>query len=122
MKSGDKTETIVVRVTPKMNDILIGIASSSGKSKSEICRKLIQSAISGKNVKIESQESFLLKKRLAYELINEVNHIGTNINQIVHNVNSEYYSDYEKKKLFALMQKLTSLFQSYENKEFKESE
>lgn len=118
MKSGDKTETIVVRVTPKMNDILVGIASSSGKSKSEICRKLLQSAISGKNVKIESQESFLLKKRLAYE----INSIGVNINQIVHNVNSEYYSDYEKKKLFALMQKLTSLFQYYENKEFNESE
>lgn len=40
------------------------------------------------------------------ELMTEVNRIGTNINQIVKNVNMHYYSDYEKKKLFAMMEEV----------------
>lgn len=43
---------------------------------------------------------------LLRELINEVNHIGTNINQIVHNNNSGLYSDTDKEQLVAYMRKL----------------
>lgn len=46
---------------------------------------------------------------LLKELINEVNHIGVNINQIVKNYNSGFYSDTEKNSLFAYMQKLNRL-------------
>lgn len=42
---------------------------------------------------------------LLRELINEVNHIGTNINQIVHN-NSSLYSETDKEQLVAYMRKL----------------
>ena len=42
---------------------------------------------------------------LLKELINEVNHIGTNINQIVHN-NSGLYSETDKEQLVAYMRKL----------------
>ena len=40
------------------------------------------------------------------QLINEVNHIGTNINQITHNNTSGYYSESDKRHLFAYMRKL----------------
>lgn len=43
---------------------------------------------------------------LLKELINEVNHIGTNINQIVHNYNSGLYSEADKESLVAYMRKL----------------
>lgn len=43
---------------------------------------------------------------LLKELINEVNHIGTNINQIVHNNNSSLYSETDKEQLVAYMRKL----------------
>lgn len=43
---------------------------------------------------------------LLKELINEVNHIGTNINQIVHNHNSGVYSEDDKERLVAYMRKL----------------
>lgn len=39
-------------------------------------------------------------------LINEINHIGTNINQIVHNNNSSLYSETDKEQLVAYMRKL----------------
>lgn len=40
------------------------------------------------------------------ELINEVNRIGVNINEIVHNNNSELYSLADKERLVAYMRKL----------------
>lgn len=43
---------------------------------------------------------------LLRELINEVNHIGININQIVRNHNSGIYSEDDKKRLVAYMRKL----------------
>lgn len=43
---------------------------------------------------------------LLKSLINEVNHIGRNINQIVHNNNSELYSQADKQRLMAYMKKL----------------
>lgn len=45
---------------------------------------------------------------LLRELINEVNHIGTNINQIVHNHNSGIYSEADKECLVAYMRKLNT--------------
>lgn len=50
----------------------------------------------------------MLRKQLVYE----VNAIGKNVNQIVHNFNSEFYNEFEKKKLFALLNKLMELFQN----------
>ncbi len=43
---------------------------------------------------------------LLRELINEVNHIGTNINQIVHSHNFGIYSEDDKERLVAYMRKL----------------
>lgn len=43
---------------------------------------------------------------LMKELINEVNHIGVNINQVVRNNNSGIYSENDKQHLLAYMKKL----------------
>lgn len=51
---------------------------------------------------IRSKIEFLMIK----ELTDEINHIGININQIVRNVNMKYYSDHEKRKLFAYMEEI----------------
>ena len=45
-------------------------------------------------------------KKLLKELINEVNHIGVNINQIVKHHNASFYSQEEKTQLVAYMKKL----------------
>ncbi len=45
-------------------------------------------------------------RNLIKELINEVNHIGTNVNQIVKNNNSGLYLKDDKERLFAYMRKL----------------
>lgn len=77
-----------------------------GIKESTYIRKLLEQA-KGNPVKLETKESFFAKK----ELIQEVNYIGNNINQIVKNANSNYYYDYEKKKLFALMGELKNLLE-----------
>lgn len=80
------------------------VAEKSGKTRSECIRQLLLST-KEKEV-LESKEHYQLNKELIYE----INKIGNNINQIVKDYNSHIYTDYEKKKLFALMQKLISFF------------
>lgn len=46
---------------------------------------------------------------LLKELINEINHIGNNINQIVKNHNAQFYSEDDKTRLFAYMKKLNKV-------------
>lgn len=50
-------------------------------------------------------EVYLEEKKLVYE----INKIGNNINQIVRNNNTHIYNEAEKKKLFALMEKIKTL-------------
>ncbi len=44
-------------------------------------------------------------------LNNEINHIGVNINQIVHNHNSRLYSEEDRHRLYVLMKRLKDLIQ-----------
>lgn len=48
---------------------------------------------------------------LLKELINEVNHIGININQIVKNYNSSFYKQDDKDRLYSYMRRLNILVQ-----------
>lgn len=48
---------------------------------------------------------------LLKELINEVNHIGVNINQIVKNHNSFFYKQDDKDRLYSYMRRLNILMQ-----------
>ena len=45
-------------------------------------------------------------RKMLNALINEINHIGVNINQIVHNNNSEFYARVDKENLKAYMNKI----------------
>jgi hypothetical protein len=50
------------------------------------------------------------------QLINEVNRIGVNINEVVHNNNSELYLPSDKQHLIAYMKKLNQVMQAVEKK------
>ena len=54
----------------------------------------------------QKPNDYLEIRILLKELINEVNHIGTNINQIVYNYNFGFYSEDDKERLVAYMRKL----------------
>ena len=105
-KRGNKIKRISVRLDNEMNNYLEKCCKQSGiKNKSVIIRNIIIAAMKGNTVNIRSHEDYKLTK----ELISEINKIGVNINQIVKDVNQHYYSDYEKSKLFALLQKIIDI-------------
>lgn len=85
-------------------------AKRNGMSVSEYMRNLT------KNKPKEHPEVIKLFK----QLINEINHIGTNINQIARNCNSGIYTYEDKKKMFAYLKvinmKLREVIDKYGNK------
>lgn len=88
-----------MRLTPEENALLLKKAEEAGISASSYLRRMIT----------QKPNDYPEIRILLKELINEVNHIGVNINQIVKNYNSGFYSDTEKNRLFAYMQKLNRL-------------
>ncbi|MBP3488821.1 MAG: MobC family plasmid mobilization relaxosome protein [Roseburia sp.] len=100
----DKSIHKNVRITQAQWEHTKSRCEMYGIKYSEYIRRLIDEDM-GKTVSVQTQEEFLAKKQLAYE----INRIGNNINQIVRNVNMHYYTEYEKKKLFAMMQKIMEL-------------
>lgn len=94
------------RITEEQDAHMAKQSIRYGISASEYIRRLIDADM-GKPVPERTQEEFLAHKELVYE----INRIGTNINQIVKNVNMHYYTEYEKRKLFALMKKLINLLE-----------
>ena len=84
---------------------MIKLSKKTGNDKSECVRKILDASFKKLDPAFENKEVYLQRKKL----INEINHIGNNINQIVHNANMEFYTDYDKNKLFALMNKLNDI-------------
>lgn len=95
------------RITPEQ---LQHLEKQSEGNHSMYIRKLIDEDM-GRNHRVYTKEEFLVKKQLVYE----INRIGNNINQIVKNVNMNFYSEYEKKKLFAMMKKILKLLEKQED-------
>lgn len=95
-----------VRVTREQSLHIDRQCKLYGINTSRYIRRLIDKDM-GKSIPVQTQEEFLAKKQMVYE----INRIGNNINQIVKNVNMHYYTDHEKKKLFAMMQKIAKLFE-----------
>lgn len=85
-----------LRLTPEENKLLFEKADAAGMNSSSYLRYLIK----------QKPSDYPEVKQLIKELINEVNHIGVNINQIVKDYNSNIFIDSEKNRLFAYMQKL----------------
>lgn len=105
MKNDRKSCRLNVRVEPDIKDYILNQSKKSGKSESDCVRGIIQAARKHEVISFKDKKSFLIER----ELVREINKIGTNINQIVKNTNSHYYTDIEKKKLFAMMYHIESM-------------
>ena len=84
------------RLSPREASMLADKAQQANMTESEYLRLMIS----------QKPSDYPEIRVLLRELINEVNHIGTNINQIVHNDNSGMYSEDDKGRLVAYMRKL----------------
>lgn len=117
-KSYEKTR--IFRCTDDMWTCIEEQSERYGITPSEFIRKAVDSYLKGSPDVLYTQKEYLAMKKYVNstsELQNEVNAIGVNINQIVKNNNSHFYLEYEKKKLFALMQQLLELFRTYSQKQ-----
>jgi hypothetical protein len=87
------------RLTEEQNEELQQKVSDLGMTESEFIRLLIT----------QRPKDYPEIRQMLNGLINEVNRIGVNINEIVHNNNSVLYSDSDKTRLMAYMQKLNEM-------------
>ncbi len=87
------------RLTEEQNEELQAKVSELGMTESEFIRLLIT----------QRPKDYPEIRQMLNSLINEVNHIGVNINEIVHNNNSMLYSDSDKTRLLAYMNKLNEV-------------
>lgn len=92
------------RLSEKEAAYLQDMASQNSMSMSRYIRMLIDADMEKGIV-----EKWNLQSLLRRDLINEVNHIGININQITRSHNENLYSEHDKRKLFALMKKLNEM-------------
>ena len=86
----------LIRMTPEEAKELAKKAESSGVNESSYLRFLIS----------QKPNDYPQIRQLLRELINEINHIGVNINQIVKSYNEGFYSEGDKTRLYAYMKKL----------------
>jgi hypothetical protein len=87
------------RLTEEQNAELQQKVSELGMTESEFIRLLIT----------QRPKDYPEIRQMLNGLINEVNRIGVNINEIVHNNNSVLYSEADKTRLMAYMQKLNEV-------------
>ncbi|MEY8330877.1 plasmid mobilization relaxosome protein MobC [Lachnospiraceae bacterium 48-33] len=92
------------RLSEKEAAYLQNAASKNSMSMSKYIRMLIDA-----DMETGIVEKRRLQNLLRRDLINEVNHIGVNINQITRSHNENLYSEHDKRKLFALMKKLNEM-------------
>mgnify|MGYP002510590620 CR=1 FL=1 len=84
------------RLTKEQDEELKRKVGELGMTESEFIRLLIT----------QKPKDYPEIRQMLTGLIGEVNRIGVNINEIVHNNNSMLYSDSDKSRLFAYMLKL----------------
>lgn len=102
----NKTAKMSLRLTRAQCEYVEKQSKKYGINSSEYVRRLVEQDMGRMEIReMDTKETYLQKKELIYE----INRIGNNINQIAKNVNSSYYTDYEKKKLFAMMEKVNML-------------
>ena len=96
------------RVSEEHWEYVSKMCESTGITPSAYFRKLIESQMLNENaLHLTSKEERECKRRL----VNEINKIGVNVNQIVRNVNSNFYSRNEKAQLFELLNKIYGLLE-----------
>lgn len=87
-----------LRLTPAESRLLSGKAEAFHMNEAEYLRLLIS----------QTPNDYPEIRQELKQLINEVNHIGVNINQIVHHHNYELYSKEDRQQLIAYMKKLNN--------------
>ncbi len=92
------------RLSEKEAAYLQNVAAENSMSMSRYIRMLIDADMEKGIVEKRHLQSLLRR-----DLINEINHIGININQITRSHNENLYSEHDKRKLFALMKKLNEM-------------
>lgn len=88
----------LIRMTPDEAKLLSTRSKQMGMTESGYLRFMIS----------QKPSDYPEIRMLTRELINEINHIGVNINQITHNNNSNLYSEQDKRILTAYMRKIES--------------
>lgn len=104
----NKSYVIRTRLSEKEYQEVSASAKKAGLSLSAFIRK----SIFEKEIVIRDRESIIIMKKtgaLLNQLIYEIHKIGTNINQIVHNYNSEFYSERDKANLIQLLDKIIDI-------------
>ena len=96
-----KTKIVPIRFTPKEIKRITEEADTKGITLSVYVRMMAN----------QSPRDYPEIREQLKALINEVNHIGNNINQITKNNNSKLYFEQDKRKLYACMQKLNLAMQ-----------
>ena len=91
-----KEEFVGFRISAEDRKRLTEEAHARGLTESAYLRLLIR----------QKPKDYPEVKEQLKTLINEVNHIGVNINQITKNHNSSLYLEEDKRRLFAYMKKL----------------
>ena len=97
-----KTVRKSFRITEEEEKVFRSQCERYGMTDSAYFRYILARVNGVEQAEMRPKEEYLAIK----ELINEINHIGININQIVRNVNMQFYSDNEKTRLFAMMKEL----------------
>lgn len=87
------------RMTEAQAKLLAKQAEEAGMSEAEYIRFLIS----------QKPMDYPEIREEVHTLINEVNRVGVNINEVVHNNNSQLYSEEDKERLIAYMRKLNAL-------------
>lgn len=97
-KSNNLTVRKSLRLSEEEDAFLRQQYTSTGLNANQYIRRLLDVA-AGKAEMPTDRERYILLK----ELTQEINYIGHNINQIVKNVNSHFFSYDEKKRLYELL-------------------
>ena len=90
-----------LRLMPQEAELLASKAQAAGMNEAEYLRFIIS----------QKPNDYPEIRLLVRKLINEVNHIGVNINQIVKNHNSSFYKQDDKDRLYSYMRRLNILMQ-----------
>jgi len=101
VSTGKKTMNKIFRFSEDDARLLKEKANANGMTESEYIRLMIS----------QKPNDYPEVRQLLKEAINEINHIGTNINQIVKNHNSTFYKKEDKIKLTAYMQRIDETLQ-----------
>lgn len=87
------------RMTQEQADVLAAHAAEAGLSEAEFVRLLVT----------QKPMDYPEIQEGVHNLVNEVNRVGVNINEVVHNNNSQLYKESDKERLIAYMRKLNEL-------------